>query len=58
MDMDKRQHLEMMAAAVVEVEVEDQEDSEHLEELEIDLAIESTQDLTKTISFLIGYQKV
>ena len=57
MDMDKRQHLEMMAAAVV-VEVEDREDSEHLEELEIDLAIESKQDLTKTISFSIGYQKV
>ena len=58
MDMDKRQHLEMMAAAVVVAEVEDREDSEHLEELEIDLAIESKQDLTKTISFLIGYQKV
>ena len=57
MDMDKRQHLEMMAAVVV-VEVEDREDSEHLEELEIDLAIESKQDLTKTISFPIGYQKV
>ena len=57
MDMDKRQHLEMMAAAVV-VEVEDREDSEHLEELEIDLAIESKQDLTITISFPIGYQKV
>ena len=57
MDMDKRQHLEMMAVVVV-VEVEDQEDSEHLEELEIDLAIESKQDLTKTISFPIGYQKV
>ena len=57
MDMDKRQHLEMMAAAAV-VEVEGREDSEPLEELEIDLAIESKQDLTKTISFLIGYQKV
>ena len=57
MDMDKRQHLEMMAAAAV-VEVEGREDSEPLEELEIDLAIESKQDLTKTISFLIDYQKV
>ena len=56
MDMDKRQHLEMMAAAEV-VEVEGREDSEHLEELEIDLAIESKQDLTKK-TFQTDYQKV